>query len=132
MLLTHLPTVRFIFWKHLGENVSFHNLILCEWGWKHVAQQICPAHRTLYIPQLLKTNLLSETVVSQAQPAFILFEFSSNNSIIMCQICSKLTIEASDIVMVSLMLILNIFDTCVVAFFANFEHVNARSNTLLP
>ena len=29
-----------------------------------------PGHRTIYFPQLLKRNLLSETIVSQAQPAF--------------------------------------------------------------
>ena len=29
-----------------------------------------PAHRTIYFPQVLKTNLLSETIISWAQAAF--------------------------------------------------------------
>ena len=45
---------------------------------EHVAQQIFPAHKTIYSSQLLKTNLLSETRVSQAQAAFI----CSNSAII--------------------------------------------------
>ena len=46
--------------------------MLSKWGWKHEAQQLnFPAYRTLYIPQLLETNLLSETTVSQVQLAFI-------------------------------------------------------------
>ena len=35
------------------------------------SQQFFPGHRTTYMSQLLKTNLLSETTVSQAQLAFI-------------------------------------------------------------
>ena len=38
---------------------------------KYVAQQISPVYRTIYFSQLLKTNLLSETIISHAQPAFI-------------------------------------------------------------
>ena len=37
----------------------------------YIAQQIFPVHRTMYFSQLLKTNLLCATSVSQAQPAFI-------------------------------------------------------------
>ena len=54
------------------------------------------------------------------------------------QNCSKSTIEAPDIVLGSLLLTLNIFDTLfywgffVLLFFAEFEHVNAGWNTLLP
>ena len=43
-------------------------------------KHIFPAHRTRHFSKLLKTNLLSETTVSQVQPAFIclnLFEFSN-------------------------------------------------------
>ena len=46
----------------------------------------------------MKTNILSEIIVSQAQMAFIFFKLSNNNSRIKCEICSKLTIEATDIV----------------------------------
>ena len=48
---------------------------------------------------------------------------------------SKLTIGAIDIVLVSLLLSLTIFDTILVVFFFfldEFKHVNARQNTLLP
>ena len=37
----------------------------------YVAQEISPAHRTIYFLHLLETNLLSETTVSQTQPTFI-------------------------------------------------------------
>ena len=51
----------------------------------------------------------------------------------MCEMCSKLTIEASDVVFMSLLLTLNIFDTLFYwGFFADFEHVNGGWNTLLP
>ena len=69
---------------------------------------------TIYISQLLKTNSLSETTVSQAQPGFIC---SNSNSAILidsrikCEICSKLTIEAPDVVLVSLFSTLNILYT---------------------
>ena len=43
-----------------------------------VALQIFPNHKAIYFLQLLKTNLLSETIVSQAQPAFI----CSNSAVI--------------------------------------------------
>ena len=46
-------------------------------------------------------------------------------------ICSKLTIEVTDFVLVFSLLTLNIFDTFLV-FFAQFEHLNAGQNTLLP
>ena len=49
---------------------------------------------TIYFSQLLKTNLLSETTVSQAQPA-LMSEFSNINGRMKCEICSKLTIEAN-------------------------------------
>ena len=35
------------------------------------SQQIFPARRTMYFFQLLETNLLLETTVSQAQPTLI-------------------------------------------------------------
>ena len=39
---------------------------------KHIlVQQIFLAHRTIYFSQLLETNLLPETTVSQTQPTFI-------------------------------------------------------------
>ena len=44
----------------------------------------------------------------------------------------KATIEAPGIVLVSLLLTLNIFGTLFKCFLAEFEHVNAGWNTLLP
>ena len=64
-----------------------------------------PVNRTRYFSQLLKTTLLSETRVLE-----YLLEFSSNNSRINCKICSKLTLETPDVVLVYLLLTLNIFD----------------------
>ena len=49
-----------------------------------------------------------------------------------CETCSKITIEAPDIVLVSLFLTLNIFGILFKCFLAEFEHVNAGWNTLLP
>ena len=37
---------------------------------KNIAQQILPAHRTIYFSQTLETKLLSETTISQAQLTF--------------------------------------------------------------
>ena len=48
-----------IFWVNKNENLQL------------LSQQISPAHRTVYFSHLLKVNLLSETIVSQALPAFI-------------------------------------------------------------
>ena len=44
----------------------------------------------------------------------------------------KLTIEATDVVLVSFLFTLNLFDGVVSVFFADLEHLNARCNTLLP
>ena len=65
-----IDRVRLIFWKHCHENLSFHNLKLGEYGWKHIFQQVFRAHRIMYFPKLLKTSLLSKTIHSQVQPAF--------------------------------------------------------------
>ena len=63
----------------------------------------------MHFPQLLETNLLSET--SFLGPTGIyLFKFSNDNSRIKCEIGSKLTFEAPDLVLVSLLLTLNVFD----------------------
>ena len=78
MLMILLSRVWLIFWKHCHENLSFRKHMLEGKGWKHLFQQIFLAHRTIYSPQLLKTNLLSETIVSEPQLAFIY----SNSAII--------------------------------------------------
>ena len=43
----------------------------------------------------------------------------------MCKVYSKLTMETTDVFQVCLLLTLNIFDTFLVGFFCDFEHVNA-------
>ena len=48
----------------LSWNLSFCNLKLGELGWKHVFQQVFQAHMSIYFPQLLKTSLLFEIIVS--------------------------------------------------------------------
>ena len=53
-----------------------------------------------------------------------LFKFSNNNSKIKYGICLKLTMEATDPILVSFLLNLNIFDMFLV-FLAEFEHVHA-------
>ena len=80
--------------------------MLDEKEWKYVAQKISLAHRAIYFFQLLKRNLLSETTVSQAQSTFI---WLNSTIIIKCKICPKITTEATDVVVLSLLLTLNIF-----------------------
>ena len=46
-----------------------------------------------------------------------------------CEICSKLIIEAPEIVLVSIMSALNVFDT--LSIFVNLENVYAGWNTLM-
>ena len=83
--------------------------MLAKQEWKLVAWQISPAHKTIYFSQLLKANLMYETIVSQAQTAFI----CANSAIIIIkwEICPKLTIKAQGVVLVSVLLTLNISDT---------------------
>ena len=67
VLAFSLNRVRLIFLKLCRENISFFSLMFGELELNHVAQQISPAHRTIYFLQLLVTNLLSKTQSSQAQ-----------------------------------------------------------------
>ena len=102
--------------KQAQLHLSFCKLILGE-TWIDISQQIFPAHRTIYFSHLLKTNFLSG-------PTKIYLQESSNiNNRIKCRICSKLTIEAPDVILVSLLLTLNIFVTFFWCFLADF--VNA-------
>ena len=77
-----------------------------------MVDQQFPQSIGLYISQITEKKLLSEITIPQAkQTCIYLFEFSNINSRINCNICSKLTKEAPGVVLVSLLLILNIFDT---------------------
>ena len=60
----------------------------------------------MYFSKQLKTNVFSGTTISQGYPLFI---FSN--------ICSKLTIEGPEVVLVSLLSTLIIFDTLLLVFF---------------
>ena len=60
----------------------------------------------MYFSKQLKTNVFSGTTISQGYPLFI---FSN--------ICSKLTIEGPEVVLVSLLSTLIIFDTLLLLFF---------------
>ena len=59
-----------------------------------------------------------------------IYLFNNNHSRIKCKICSKLSIEAPDFVLVSLFWIYLTY--CSSIFFSNFEHVIVEQNTLLP
>ena len=60
-----------------------------------------------------------------------LLEFSNNNCRIKCEILSKLTVEAPDVILVSIVNFeYNSHNSS--NFFPDFEHVNAGRNTLLP
>ena len=112
-IYTRFARIRLIFLKCCRENSFFHNIMLGQWRWNLIAQQISPAHRTMYFLKLLNTNLFSQTTIPQIQSAFICL----NSAILIVEQsanyvqCLKLTIEAPDIVLVFLLFTLNIFDT---------------------
>ena len=60
-----------------------------------------------------------------------MFVFSHYDSRIKCEIYSKLTIEATDVVLVPSLLTFNIADMFLVIF-VEIEHINAGWNTSLP
>ena len=98
-----------IFWKRRRENLSFHNLMLGKWGWKHVAQQLnFPSPENIIYPTVTENKFNIWNYSFSGPTGIYLFEFSNNGNIIMWEICSKLTIETSHIALVSLMLTLNI------------------------
>ena len=92
--------VRLIFWKRRRENLSIYPFVTLCWvneDENRYPDKFSQPYRTLYIAQLPKTNLLSETIVLSGPTGIYLFEFFSNNNSIMCKICSKLTIEVPNI-----------------------------------
>ena len=62
-----------------------------------------------YISQITEKKLVLN-YRSSGPTGIYLFEFCNINSRIKCNICSKLTNEAPDVVLVSLLLSFNIFD----------------------
>ena len=79
--------------------------MLGEKEWKYIAQQICPAHRTIF-SQLLKINLLPETYGFSGSTKIYLIEFNNNNN----KVQNMFTIEPPDKVLFFLLLTWNIFD----------------------
>ena len=77
---------------------------------ENIAQNIFPVHRPIYFSKLLKEKLLSDTTIPQAQPAFICLNSAILTVEKKCEICSKLTKETTDVVLVFLLLTLNRFD----------------------
>ena len=72
-------------WSFWSAAVKIYPFATVKW-WikmKKYSSKILPGHRTIYLLQLLKTNLLSETTVSQAQQTFI------------CSNSAKFTVEQS-------------------------------------
>ena len=67
-------------WKIKSRMKKMLHKILLEWN----------RMLEIRISQLLKTNLLSETIVSECQPVFIYLN-GAENSGTKCEICSKLT-----------------------------------------
>ena len=104
--------------------------MLGEKEWKYVAQQTSAAQRTINFSKLLKRNLLSETINSQAQPTFIWL--NSIIIIIKSKICPKLSIEAPGFAVVFIVNLEYIWHIVLVGFFAEIKHVNSGWNTLLP
>ena len=80
-------------------------------GWKYIAQSIFPALRTIYFSQLLETGnkFIAWNYCFSGPTNIYLFKLS-NMSRIKDRTCSKLTIKAQDIILVSLLFTLNIFD----------------------
>ena len=109
--------------------------MLGKWGWRYViehARTSQPENR-IY-PTITENKFIIWNYSFSGPNRIYLFEFSNNDNII-CEICSKLTIEASDIVLGYLLFTLNIFDVVLVGVcfvVVDFEHVNARWNSLLP
>ena len=81
---------------------------------ENVAEQNFPTHRKMYFSQLLKANSLCETMYSQTQKVFTFVRIQQSR--IKCEICSKLTIEATDVVLVTSLLTFDVVDTFLVLF----------------
>ena len=75
--------------------------------WKHAAQQNSLAHVLI----VTGNKCIVWSYSFSDLTCIYLFECSNINSRIKCKICSKLIIEAPDVVLVSLLLTLNIFGT---------------------
>ena len=88
--------------------------MLGEKEWKYVAQHTSPAQRTINFSKLLKRNLLSETINSQAQPTFI---WLNSITIIKSKICPKLSVEAPGFAVVFIVNLEYIWHIVLVVFF---------------
>ena len=81
---------------------------------------------TIYFPQLLKKIVY----IFSGPTSIQLLKIRNNKSRVKWDTCSKLIIEAPDIVLVSVWLNLNRFDIVLVSSLADFENVNAICDTI--
>ena len=118
-------SVRLIFSQHCRENVLFSEPYVGFLKMKTCISKAFLQQQDNIFLTIIENNSLSETNVFE-----YLFEFSSNNSRINCKICSKLTIETPDVVLVYLLLTSNIFDTCQIHL-ASVTHMTHCSSVFL-
>ena len=115
--------VRLIFFKCRRDNLSFCNLKTCSLtNFPSAEHYIYIYIIYIYIYIYIYTPFYHYSSLT----SICFFEFSNVNSRIKCKICSKLTIEVPDYVLVSLLLTFDIFVMLFQCVFAEFEHVNDR------
>ena len=82
---TYIKGFGLSFWRAAMKIYAFATLFWMNKNENMQHKEIFPAHRTIYFLQLLKTSLLSETIYSQTQPAFI----CSNSAKIIVELSAK-------------------------------------------
>ena len=113
------------FWSAVMKIQPFTTL---NWVKKDIiAQQIFPAHGTIYF-SVTGNKFSVWNCHFWGWTSIYLFKFNNINCRIKSKICSKLTIEVTNFILVSLLLTVT---CCSSVFFADFEHVNGRWNTIL-
>ena len=99
-------SVGLIFLMHCCENVFFSEAYV---GW--IKMKTCSSTKfSQPIGQYISHSYWKQLYCLKLEFCSIFFKFSSSNSRINCKICSKLTIETPDVVLVYLLLTSNIFD----------------------
>ena len=123
----HWSRVRLIFFEVLSRKVILSQPYV---GWirmKTCSPTNCPRPWDTVYPTTTENKFIVWNYSFLGPTDIYFFEFSSNESRIKCEICSKLIIEAPNIALVSLWLTLNIFDTLFHlfgGFFADLKHDN--------
>ena len=120
-LNSYMSRARLIFLKHCQEillNMNTYSPTHFPSPWDDIFITVTENNRIVW-----NNSFLDPTSIH-------LLEFSNFDSRIKCKLCSKLTMEARDIVLVSLLSTLNIFCMFFKCFIADFEHVITWWNTL--